>query len=122
MGVKICSWLLVDKPPIDELQQFLEFQLPRQLAPVFNDLPLGPHRKQQSMPSLQFSFCWPRLYINTSLVIHLFLRVFDSYMTNLFVSCFAHCSIRFSPIKSWRFDPYFYEWVDLGYEKPQTGG
>ncbi|MFS7946409.1 hypothetical protein Hanom_Chr06g00536011 [Helianthus anomalus] len=52
MGVNICSWLLVDKPPIDELQQFLEFQLPRQWATVFNDLPLGPHHKQQSMPSL----------------------------------------------------------------------
>ncbi|KAF5803336.1 hypothetical protein HanRHA438_Chr06g0279301 [Helianthus annuus] len=53
MGVNnICSWLLVDKPPIDELQHFLEFQLPRQWAPVFNDLPLGPHHKQQSMPSL----------------------------------------------------------------------
>ncbi|GJS68222.1 MACPF domain-containing protein [Tanacetum coccineum] len=54
------------KPPIEELHQFLEFQLPRQWAPVFNDLPLGLHRKQQNMPSLQFSLCGPRLYVNTN--------------------------------------------------------
>ncbi|KAJ0781073.1 putative MACPF domain-containing protein CAD1/NSL1 [Helianthus annuus] len=48
----IISIYAVNKPPIDELQHFLEFQLPRQWAPVFNDLPLGPHHKQQSMPSL----------------------------------------------------------------------
>ncbi|XP_071725580.1 MACPF domain-containing protein At4g24290-like [Rutidosis leptorrhynchoides] len=54
------------KPPIEELHQFLEFQLPRVWAPVFSDLPLGPHRKQHNMPSLQFSFCGPRLYVNTN--------------------------------------------------------
>lgn len=56
------------KPPIEELHQFLEFQLLRQWAPMFDDLPLGPHRKQQNMPSLQFSFYGPRLYVNTTLV------------------------------------------------------
>ncbi|KAI3915103.1 hypothetical protein MKW92_030652 [Papaver armeniacum] len=56
------------KPPIEELHQFLEFQLPRQWAPVFSELPLGPQRKQQSTSSLQFSFMGPRLYVNTSLV------------------------------------------------------
>ncbi|KAF9601460.1 hypothetical protein IFM89_020227 [Coptis chinensis] len=54
------------KPPITELHQFLEFQLPRQWAPVFSDLPLGPQRKQQSISSLQFSFLGPKLYVNTS--------------------------------------------------------
>ncbi|KAI3752657.1 hypothetical protein L2E82_24692 [Cichorium intybus] len=54
------------KPPIEELHQFLEFQLPRQWAPVFSDLPLGPQRKQRRTPSLQFSFCGPRLYVNTN--------------------------------------------------------
>ncbi|KAF6159669.1 hypothetical protein GIB67_029927 [Kingdonia uniflora] len=54
------------KPPIEELHQFLEFQLPRQWAPVFSDLPLGPQRKQQSTASLQFSFMGPKLYVNTS--------------------------------------------------------
>ncbi|KAL8222778.1 hypothetical protein R6Q57_020177 [Mikania cordata] len=54
------------KPPIEELHQFLEFQLPRQWAPVFGDLPLGPQRKQQSTASLQFSFFGPKLYVNTN--------------------------------------------------------
>ncbi|KAL0927804.1 hypothetical protein M5K25_002015 [Dendrobium thyrsiflorum] len=56
------------KPPIEELHQFLEFQLPRQWAPVFSDLPLGPQRKQQSSASLQFKFLGPKLYVNTSAV------------------------------------------------------
>ncbi|XP_050375837.1 MACPF domain-containing protein At4g24290 isoform X2 [Argentina anserina] len=55
------------KPPIEELHQFLEFQLPRQWAPVFSDLPLGPQRKHQSNASLQFSLMGPKLYVNTSL-------------------------------------------------------
>ncbi|ESQ54900.1 hypothetical protein EUTSA_v10024705mg [Eutrema salsugineum] len=54
------------KPPIAELHQFLEFQLPRQWAPVFSELPLGPQRKQQSCASLQFSFFGPKLYVNTT--------------------------------------------------------
>ncbi|CAA6660168.1 unnamed protein product [Spirodela intermedia] len=56
------------KPPIEELEQFLEFQLPRQWAPVFSDLPLGPQRKKQSKTYLQFSFMGPKLFVNTSLV------------------------------------------------------
>ncbi|RZB76209.1 MACPF domain-containing protein isoform C [Glycine soja] len=54
------------KPPIVELHQFLEFQLPRQWAPVFSDLPLGPQRKQRSSASLQFSFMGPKLYVNST--------------------------------------------------------
>ncbi|KAH7534080.1 hypothetical protein FEM48_Zijuj04G0199400 [Ziziphus jujuba var. spinosa] len=54
------------KPPIEELHQFLEFQLPRQWAPVFGELALGPQRKQQSNASLQFSFMGPKLYVNTT--------------------------------------------------------
>ncbi|KAG2603421.1 hypothetical protein PVAP13_5KG770500 [Panicum virgatum] len=34
------------KPPIEELHQFLEFQLPRQWAPVYSDLALGPQRRR----------------------------------------------------------------------------
>ncbi|KAL7119654.1 hypothetical protein ACP275_02G075700 [Erythranthe tilingii] len=56
------------KPPVEELHQFLEFQLPRQWAPVFSDLPLGPQRRQQSTASLQFSFMGPKLFVNTSVV------------------------------------------------------
>ncbi|KAG8650306.1 MACPF domain-containing protein At4g24290 isoform X1 [Manihot esculenta] len=54
------------KPPIEELHQFLEFQLPRQWAPVFSELPLGPQRKQQSTASLQFSLMGPKLFVNTT--------------------------------------------------------
>ncbi|CAN1288403.1 MACPF domain-containing protein At4g24290, partial [Linum perenne] len=53
------------KPPIEELHQFLEFQLPKHWAPVFGDLALGPDRKHQGNASLQFSFMGPRLYVNT---------------------------------------------------------
>ncbi|XP_030543591.1 MACPF domain-containing protein NSL1 [Rhodamnia argentea] len=53
------------KPPIEELHQFLEFQLPRQWAPVYADLPLGPRRRKHLSPSLQFTFMGPKLYVNT---------------------------------------------------------
>jgi len=58
--------LTSDKPPIEELHQFLEFQLPRQWAPVFGELALGPERKPQNTASLQFSFLGPKLYVNTT--------------------------------------------------------
>lgn len=54
------------KPSIDELHQFLEFQLPKQWAPVFGELALGPQKKQQNSASLQFSFMGPKLYVNTT--------------------------------------------------------
>ncbi|KNA25635.1 hypothetical protein SOVF_004780 [Spinacia oleracea] len=54
------------KPPLEELHQFLEFQLPRTWAPVFSELPLGPQRRQQNYASLQFSFMGPKLYVNTT--------------------------------------------------------
>ncbi|KAJ4844373.1 hypothetical protein Tsubulata_029740 [Turnera subulata] len=53
------------KPPLQELHQFLEFQLPKHWAPVFGELPLGPDRKPQNNASLQFSFMGPKLYVNT---------------------------------------------------------
>ncbi|KAK3015878.1 LOW QUALITY PROTEIN: hypothetical protein RJ639_005705, partial [Escallonia herrerae] len=53
------------KPPIEELQQFLEFQVPRQWAPAYGDLPLATWRRKQASPSLQFTFMGPRLYVNT---------------------------------------------------------
>ncbi|KAL2475333.1 MACPF domain-containing protein NSL1 [Abeliophyllum distichum] len=53
------------KPSLEELGQFLEFQLPRQWAPAYNDLPLGPGRKKKISPSLQFSLMGPKLYVNT---------------------------------------------------------
>ncbi|KAJ4830567.1 kinetochore-associated protein nsl1 [Turnera subulata] len=56
------------KPPIEELHQFLEFQLPRQWAPVYSDLPLSLRRKKQGSPSLRFTFMGPKLYVNTTKV------------------------------------------------------
>jgi len=57
-----------DKPPIEELHQFLEFQLPRQWAPVYSDLALGPQRKRQSSTSLPVNIIGPKLYICTNMV------------------------------------------------------
>lgn len=70
--------LVADKPPIEELHQFLEFQLPRQWAPVFSDLPLGPQRRQQTTASLQFSLMGPKLFVNTTPVKCLYLRLIFS--------------------------------------------
>ncbi|KAK4485253.1 hypothetical protein RD792_007884 [Penstemon davidsonii] len=53
------------KPPLEELTQFLEYQLPRQWAPAYNDLPLGPCRRKKASPSLQFTLLGPKLYVNT---------------------------------------------------------
>ncbi|KAK7252135.1 hypothetical protein RIF29_35877 [Crotalaria pallida] len=58
------------KPPIEELHQFLEFQIPRLWAPMYGDLPLGfgPKHKKNMSPSLQFTLMRPKLYINTIMV------------------------------------------------------
>ncbi|XP_066310761.1 MACPF domain-containing protein At4g24290-like [Miscanthus floridulus] len=56
------------KPPVEELHQFLEFQLPRQWAPVYSDLALGPQRKRQSSTSLPVNIIGPKLYICTNMV------------------------------------------------------
>ncbi|MCL7050881.1 hypothetical protein MKW94_015852 [Papaver nudicaule] len=56
------------KPPLEDLRQFLEFQLSRQWAPVYADLPLRRQHKKQSSPSLQFTFMGPKLYVNTDKV------------------------------------------------------
>lgn len=55
------------KPAIEELHQFLEFQLPRQWAPMYGDLPLVfDHKyKRNASPSLQFTLMGPKLYVNT---------------------------------------------------------
>ncbi|KAL6618810.1 hypothetical protein ACP70R_033949 [Stipagrostis hirtigluma subsp. patula] len=76
-GVQGCGFLnhavnlyLRYKPPIEELQQFLEFQVPRRWAPEFGELPLalGPQRKKNSLPALQFTFMGPKLHVNTAKV------------------------------------------------------
>lgn len=77
-----------DKPQIQELHQFLEFQLPRQWAPVFGDIPLGPERKQQRSASLQISFMGPKLYVNTTPVtLCLICNNLYSLYSFLYMSC-----------------------------------
>ncbi|KAH1135317.1 hypothetical protein GLYMA_05G196900v4 [Glycine max] len=53
------------KPPIEDLHQFLEFQLPRHWAPVASEISLGSHHKHQVNTWIRFSILGPRLYINT---------------------------------------------------------
>ncbi|KAG9129544.1 hypothetical protein Leryth_023272 [Lithospermum erythrorhizon] len=53
------------KPALEDLQYFLEFQVPRQWAPLFCELPLRHQRKIASTPSLQFTFFGPKLYISS---------------------------------------------------------
>ncbi|OMO75145.1 hypothetical protein CCACVL1_16311 [Corchorus capsularis] len=53
------------KPPLEELHLFLEFQLPRQWAPVFMEFPRGLQHRRQSNSFLQFKFLGPKLYVNT---------------------------------------------------------
>lgn len=57
------------KPPISDLQYFLDFQGHKLWAPVHNDLPLGPNTSK-SIPtlSLQFKLMGPKLLVNTSQV------------------------------------------------------
>jgi len=57
-----------DKPPIEELQQFLEFQVPRHWALEFGELPLCLQRRKNSLPSLQFTLMGPKLHVNTAKV------------------------------------------------------
>ncbi|XP_077227379.1 MACPF domain-containing protein At1g14780-like [Tasmannia lanceolata] len=52
------------KPARDDLQYFLEFQVPRQWAPMFNELHLGPQRRKTSCPALRFSFMGPKLQVS----------------------------------------------------------
>ncbi|KAL5542834.1 hypothetical protein UlMin_010544 [Ulmus minor] len=56
------------KPTLDDLQYFLEFQVPRQWAPMFCELPLRHQRKKNSCPSLQFSFLGPIVNISSTQV------------------------------------------------------
>lgn len=70
-GVQGCGFLshavnlyLRYKPPIEELTEFLEFQLPRQWAPAYGDLPLGLRRKKDASPSLPYGLMGPKLYVN----------------------------------------------------------
>ncbi|CAH1445234.1 unnamed protein product [Lactuca virosa] len=54
------------KPPIEELRQFLEFQLPKQWAPVFSHLSLAFGPQPQRDYQNTFSFSGPELHVNTN--------------------------------------------------------
>lgn len=69
----------LDKPPIEELRHFLEFQIPRRWAPAFGELPLGPQQKKH-LQSLQFTLMGPRLYVNNIQVTN------SSFITYLFIN------------------------------------
>ncbi|KAK1319500.1 MACPF domain-containing protein [Acorus calamus] len=56
------------KPSPEDLRYFLEFQVPRQWSPVFNDLALGHQGKKTSYPTLQFTFLGPKLHVSTDQV------------------------------------------------------
>lgn len=55
----LCS----DKPPIEELRYFLEFQIPRVWAPLHDKI-AGQQRKEPVCPSLQFSIMGQKLYVS----------------------------------------------------------
>uniref|UniRef100_A0A7N0U3X7 MACPF domain-containing protein n=2 Tax=Kalanchoe fedtschenkoi TaxID=63787 RepID=A0A7N0U3X7_KALFE len=54
------------KPAPKDLQYFLEFQVPIQWAPLFNELPLRHQRKKAACPSLQFSLFSPKIHISST--------------------------------------------------------
>ncbi|XP_021749274.1 MACPF domain-containing protein At1g14780-like [Chenopodium quinoa] len=56
------------KPSPDDLQYFLEFQVPRQWAPMYNELPLQHQRIAPSSSLLQFSLFGPKIHVNSTKV------------------------------------------------------
>ncbi|EOY05047.1 MAC/Perforin domain-containing protein isoform 1 [Theobroma cacao] len=56
------------KPTPEDLRYFLEFQVPRQWAPMFCELPLRHQMKKASCPSLQFSFMGPKIHVSSTQV------------------------------------------------------
>lgn len=61
--MRAVSLYLEYKPPIEELQYFLEFQVTRVWAPIRENLP-GHDRKEPVCPYLQFSVMGQKLYIS----------------------------------------------------------
>lgn len=86
----------VDKPAPEDLQYFLEFQVPRQWAPLFCELPLRHQRKKTSCPQLQFSFMGPKIHVSS-------IEVLVSLS-----KCW--CSICLLVSSSWRF---VYRWMPI---------
>lgn len=73
-----------DKPALEDLHFFLEFQVPRQWAPLFCELPLRHQRKRSSCPSLQFYFLGPKINVSSTQVIYQSMHnmfVFNGHMS-----------------------------------------
>lgn len=68
-----CVALSADKPQIEELRYFLEYQVPRIWAPVQDRLP-GQSRKEPVCPSLQFSMMGQKLYVSQEQVCSLYMH------------------------------------------------
>lgn len=60
----LCLFLVSDKPPIEDLQYFLEFQISRVWAPELSNL----QGKDPVCQSLHFSLMGPKLYISPNQV------------------------------------------------------
>ncbi|KAL5553280.1 hypothetical protein UlMin_040681 [Ulmus minor] len=56
------------KPPLSDLQYFLDFQAHKIWAPVYNDLPLGPTNRATKSSAIQLNLMGPKLYVNTNRV------------------------------------------------------
>ncbi|XP_052190320.1 MACPF domain-containing protein At4g24290-like [Diospyros lotus] len=56
------------KPALEDLQYFLEFQVPRQWAPLFCELPLRHQRRKDSCPTLQFRLIGPKIHMTSTQV------------------------------------------------------
>ncbi|KAI3730495.1 hypothetical protein L1987_61665 [Smallanthus sonchifolius] len=58
-----------DKPPIADLEYFLDFQVLKIWAPVHNEILLGPTANRAiRTPTLKFNLMGPKLYVNTTQV------------------------------------------------------
>lgn len=58
------DFFLPDKPPIEDLQYFLDFQIARAWAPEQSNL----QRKEPVCKSLQFSLMGPKLFVSADQV------------------------------------------------------
>ncbi|CAI9776379.1 unnamed protein product [Fraxinus pennsylvanica] len=65
------------KPALEDLQYFLDFQVPSQWAPLFCELPLRHQKRKAAVPSLQFSFFSPKIYVSSTQVLAISQNLFS---------------------------------------------
>jgi hypothetical protein len=88
----ICFYLK-DKPPIEELRYFLEYQMNRVWAPIKDNNPAR-QRKEPVCPSLQFSMMGKKLYVGQEQVRDFIFKIKDR--------CNGQCSITRTYIDFWK--------------------